>query len=86
MTRASQISSKLEATSESVVDVCQVIGPGTLAAIAEGGLLSSMVIIHQLPPVVLGRSVEELDEELVQLLSTVLYVTLPFGTTGSLSS
>ncbi|KAJ7870990.1 cytochrome P450 [Mycena olivaceomarginata] len=54
---ARKISSKLEATSESVVDVCQVIGPGTLAAIAE---------------VVLGRSVEELDEELVQLLSTVL--------------
>ncbi|KAJ7808536.1 cytochrome P450 [Mycena olivaceomarginata] len=54
---ARKISSKLEATSESVVDVCQVIGPGTLAAIAE---------------VVLGRSVEELDDELVQLLSTVL--------------
>ncbi|KAJ7224538.1 cytochrome P450 [Mycena pura] len=54
---ARKISIKLEASSESVVDVCQVIGPGTLAAIAK---------------VVLDRSVEELDEELVQLLSTVL--------------
>jgi len=48
---------KLEAASESVVDICQVIGAGTLAAIAE---------------VVLGCSVEELDEELVQLLSTAV--------------
>ncbi|KAJ7191590.1 cytochrome P450 [Mycena pura] len=54
---ARKISSKLEASSESVVDVCQFIGPGTLAAIAE---------------VVLGRSVEELDEELIHLLSTVI--------------
>ncbi|KAJ6492060.1 cytochrome P450 [Mycena sanguinolenta] len=54
---ARKMSSKLEATSESVVDVCQVIGAGALAAIAE---------------VVLGRSVEELDEELVQLLSTAV--------------
>ncbi|KAJ7342686.1 cytochrome P450 [Mycena albidolilacea] len=54
---ARKISSELEATSESVVDVCQVIGAGTLAAITE---------------VVLGRSVEELDEELVQILSTAL--------------
>ncbi|KAJ7224537.1 cytochrome P450, partial [Mycena pura] len=55
---ARKISSKLEAASESIViDICQVIGSGTLAAIAE---------------VVLGRPVEELDEELVHLLSTVL--------------
>ncbi|KAJ6507011.1 cytochrome P450 [Mycena sanguinolenta] len=54
---ARKMSSKLEATNESVVDVCPVIGAGTLAAIAE---------------VVLGRSVEELDEELVQILSTAL--------------
>jgi hypothetical protein len=42
-------------------------------------------IIHQLSPVVLGRSVEELDEELVQILSTAVYVTLPFETIGSSS-
>ncbi|KAJ7189415.1 cytochrome P450 [Mycena pura] len=54
---ARKISSKLEASSESVVDVCQFIGPGTLAAIAEA---------------VLGRSVEELDEELVHLFSTMV--------------
>ncbi|KAJ7199939.1 cytochrome P450 [Mycena pura] len=54
---ARKISSKLEASSESVVDICQFIGPGTLAAIAE---------------VVLDRSVEELDEELVHLLFTIL--------------
>ncbi|KAJ6507020.1 cytochrome P450 [Mycena sanguinolenta] len=54
---ARKMSSKLEVTSESVVDVCPVIGAGTLGAIAE---------------VVLGRSIEELDQELVQALSTML--------------
>ncbi|KAJ6465295.1 cytochrome P450, partial [Mycena sanguinolenta] len=54
---ARKMSSKLEATGESVVNVCQVIGTGALAAITE---------------VVLGRSVEELDEELVRILSTAL--------------
>ncbi|KAJ6482498.1 cytochrome P450 [Mycena sanguinolenta] len=54
---ARKMSSNLEATSESVVDVCRVIEAGTQAAITE---------------VVLGRSIEELDRELVQLLSTVL--------------
>jgi hypothetical protein len=38
-----QISSKLEAASEGVVDVCQVLGAGTLSAIAEGQFLTSMV-------------------------------------------
>ncbi|KAJ7844294.1 cytochrome P450 [Mycena leptocephala] len=52
---ARTISSKLEAASEGVVDVCQ--------------------IIYQLPLVVLGRSVEELDEELVQVLSTIVQAT-----------
>ena len=46
------------------------------------GCLVRWYIIHQVPPVVLDRSVDELDEELVRLLHIMLYVTLPFETTG----